>query len=460
MKEDFPIDLLPLLIGDYVRMCSDFTEAPEEYHTACGLFISSYLIGNWISVSSIKLNDYYLIVGDTGVSKKSTAMRLAVEMCRESLKHRPDLSHKLSKIDTKTGKKVITYESPYELLTHFSVEGLQTRGIGSGKSTGIRVGEYRSVFEINVRKGQGNTIPELTDMYDSGFIKTALLGREVNSDNYLLSIIASSTPSWLKGLTQGENIAGGFTNRHACFVGTPTRTIPFPVEIPPERFSQLAQRFSKLIPEKIQINGVEDENIHWTAPSRVLSLTNLCQRAWVCYYSKRTEDMRSIPGSLISDLGARELTHAMKFAGLAACIEGKQTIEKTQLEFGVRLARWCIRNLADLTLKTKDAHLDSPQAKKVWTLINKKGPMTKQAIARSIGGKQESINIAIEHLKIDKILNEYDDGRIGIDSSTPNQVKDEIEHFLGKSNISEIFEKIELEVGAEKSRMADGETNV
>jgi len=343
----------------------------------------------------------------------------------------------------------MSFHSPFELITHFSVEGLQTLGIGSGRSTGLKIGEYSTIFEINGRKGQGNTIPELTDMYDGGFINTALLGRAVNAENYLVSILAGSTASWLESFVQGKNIAGGFTNRHACFSGVPRQIIPFQKEIPPEKFRRLVEQFSELIPRGLQGAEANDGGVVWTAERRSLQWGTHARNAWEAYYRERTGEMRSISGSIVSDLCARELTHALKFTGLAVTLDHKDLVERRHLEFGVRLARACIRNLANLLTNQQNTSTKDPHTRRIVELLRKRGPMTKQDLARALGGKQLPYNRAIEHMKIEGVILEEEENLLQLRVPTSNQFQDEVSNFLGKTGISEIFNKAELEVGCE-----------
>jgi len=94
MSEEFPMDLLPKTVWEYVALCSECTESPEEFHVAGALFITSLLVGSWTTINCTKLNNYYLLIGDTGTTKKSTAQNLAIKMCREIFLQNPDLNYR------------------------------------------------------------------------------------------------------------------------------------------------------------------------------------------------------------------------------------------------------------------------------------------------------------------------------------------------------------------------------
>lgn len=443
MDNQFPFSLLPKPVWEFVGLCSETTEAPDEFLAAGGLFVTSILAGRWVEFNGQTLNDYFLLVGDTGIAKKTTAQTLAIKLLRDVLKEKPNLRY--SELEPIGKDREMRLEGPisaYPIITHFSIEGLQTHAIGSGTSTGITMGEYGSLFKIDGRQGQQNTVTELTNMYDGNPIAVTTVQRNLEASNYTLSVIAGSTKSWLCDFTSSKNIGGGFVNRHLTFTGFPERIIPTRSQTSQERWRHLVDSFAVLIPTDLRPLK-EGNRVTWVAARKELNWTPNAEALWKKYYRHRIEDYRSLRTESLSELSARELTHATKMAGVRSFAEKRNEVTVDDIVFGVEIARWATRNTIDLVKPHK--YFNNKLSQRILKKIEMFKPISKTELAKRLGGKQEQINDELEHLITDKYVMRLDNETLVPGPSTLNYRNSETEKYFGKTNISEFYEKLKVE---------------
>ena len=440
-RETFPILLAPALVRDFVTSFERFTEAPDEFLACVPIFVGSVLAGRWFEFNGQFLNNYYLIVGPTGTTKKTTAQSLSIKLLRAVKANNPSLQYEHIEKDDESPPAGAT--SAYPIATHFSVEGLQTHAVGDGTSTAVQMGEYGTLFEVGKRQSQQNTISELTNMYDGNLISVKTVSRNVHAENYAISILGASTESWLGEFCSGKNISGGFVNRHVIVTGTPSRILPKPTQPSDKEWADITGRFSDLLPSGI-CSVVEEGRIKWQGAKRIMSWDSESEYVWNAYYKKRVQEMRKLSTHLLSELSARELTHATKLAGISAFLDQRQIVSLRDLVFGTQFARWSIQNA--IILMTSKDNPRSEAAVRVINKLKKSGPMNKTDLARALGGRQKEINTEISHMSLDGILEECPDGLLRLTGNASNSQQDEIDKYFGKSNISEFSEKKELEV--------------
>jgi hypothetical protein len=400
------------------------------------------LAGRQVQFNNQYLNNFYLISGNTGVVKKTTSQTQAMVFLKAVKKRLPHLTFKQSEnLDEQihlTGPL-----TAYPISTHFSVEGLQSHAIGEGTSTAIQMGEYGSLFEVGKRQGQGNTISELTNMYDGNSIDVKTVSRQMEAENFSLSILAASTPSWLGDFCSNHNVSGGFVNRHLVFTGNAERILPSP-EYPPDRVvEKFVSHFVDLVPKGLH-HDIENGRIKWRGDKKIITWPTDVELFWYSYYRARVLEMRALKSTQLSELSARELTHATKLTGLSAFLDKRRVVNAQDLEFGIRLARWSIQNIIGLITTKNSANKFGREAQRVINHLEKNGPTSKTHLARALGGNQTEVNRTIQHLIADEFV-EWVELKLQLKIS-PNSQQGEIEKYFGKFDTSAFNRKNELEV--------------
>ncbi len=440
IKESFPSELLPGVIQDYLKLCTNATEAPDEFLAAGALAVAAALAGPHYKVSGMPLNNFFLVVGGTGLSRKTTALSLAVDLFYLCLKLRPDLTHVRTLKDGQYRN-----HNAYEFVSTFSVEGIMEQALSHGGSTFARMNEYGSIFQLQKRQAQGNTITELTDMYDGRPISKKTVAKNIYIEKYALTLLASSTKEWVRDFGSTFNTSGGFVNRHLVFMGETNRINPFPVDIGESDLTDIVQTFLKIIPEEMSVQMV-GERVEWVAGApREIPLSVKSKELWARYYYDEYRKLKAITSTRTVEIAARELSHAIKLAALRVLMDQRIEIGVQDLIFGARLARWSTRN--SLELLNTEARFDFGDltniAKWIINYLRIEEPQDKTEIAQRFGGKQLNVNTALKVLVDGKWLEEV--GR-GFKLGPKLQAQDfEVQEFFGKSSICEHLEKMDLE---------------
>lgn len=440
--EEFPLSKAPLLVRDFVGAFQKYTEAPDEFLAIVPIYIASVIAGRWVEFNNQSLNNYYLIVGQTGTAKKTTAQALSLKLLREikaRLKHLQFSFNPTSDNDNPPEGP----DSAYPEVTHFSIEGLQSHVIGNGASTAIQIGEYGTIFEVGKRQSQQNTISEITNMYDGNLISVKTVSRKLIAQNYAVSILGSSTESWLSEFCSSKNIGGGFVNRHLVVTGVPKRILPKPEQPPEGLWNYILSRFCKLIPNDISPQ-VDDGRIKWQGSKKKIGWSPEAEETWDAHYRNRTNEIRKLKSSLLVEVSARESTHAIKLAGLSAFLSERDLVSDRDLEFGIRMARWSTQNI--ISMVTSSDKQPSKEQERVLNKLRKTGPMSKTDLARALGGRQVEINRAISHMIIDEIVEDCPDGLLRVNKDVPNSQQQEIDNFFKKTNTCEFILNSELEI--------------
>lgn len=203
-------------LSDYLKFMNPL-ETPYAYDfwTACWLL--SVALGRGVVVNRggapVYLNLFTILVADSGVTRKSTAVRHATKFARK-------LGTNLQLIETK-----ITPELFEERLHRSSLE------YGSA-------GAAISISELVTFLGQEKYVKAmptlLTDLYDCPELRSG--GGSITSGardlkNVFVSFLSASTPSWLVRAVNPDVIEGGFTSRVMFIVAEePKRRQSWPEE--------------------------------------------------------------------------------------------------------------------------------------------------------------------------------------------------------------------------------------
>lgn len=187
------------LIGAYLRH-NEQSETPEIYDFWCAVWVIGNIIGRRMYVNRprapVFLNWYVILVAESGITRKSTAVRTATELVRAHMPKYAEI------IEGKT--------TPEKLEITL---GLQT--INKNNAHGII-----SISELVTFMGRDRSTMAmpglLTDLYDSPTVRSSggtVVGGAITMRNVFVSMLTASTPSWLATSINPNVIAGGFTSR-------------------------------------------------------------------------------------------------------------------------------------------------------------------------------------------------------------------------------------------------------
>lgn len=380
----YPVELAPRLIQDFVKLASSTTDAAPEFLVAAGVSAVSALAGPSVTVSrGLKLNLYVVLCGRTGISRKTTAQSLGLEIIRAA------------QANIEGAKREIS------ISTVFSVEGAQS-AMADGRTLILAPQEYKEVFDISKRQTQSNTVTVLTGLYDCKPIHVHLRNESFEVKEPYLGILACSTESWLKDLVTKANVAGGFVNRHLIVSAAPASDpLIFPEPISDQEFSDLARRFASISPSvRFQMVSRGTQVTHSQVADKIhLGFADLEAREFWQSYAKENHSRISSMAEEDGNALARESIIALKLAGISALAENNAGLTLRDLNFGVAWAKASSEAAIRLTGSGSCQLREDTDAKLAYQFLGyveriherTKGPVTRKEVWSAAGGSKRAV---------------------------------------------------------------------
>ena len=273
------------------------TSTSYDFWTAC--WALGTVLGRSVYVprphAPVHMNWYVMLVAESGVTRKSTAVRMARDI----------VSHVLGVDNLLEGKA--TPEYLFHHLTRHS-------------HTAIAVSELATFLG---RESYVIELPALlTDLYDCPKEKrggSITRGEQVIADAFV-TFLTASTPSWLRTSVNPTVIEGGFTSR-CLFVHDekPKKKIAWPSE-GITRVSDLADHLTETAKAAQAIGHIE------MLPSGM--------RRFQTWYRQR--DTSSIV-PFVASFNSREDAHVLRMAATLAVNDGTLAIEKKHIDAAIKL---------------------------------------------------------------------------------------------------------------------------
>lgn len=237
-------------LGDYLAYMNPL-ETPHAYDFWAGCWLLSCAVGRNIIIdrggAPVYLNLFCIFVAESGITRKSTAIRHCTNFCR-------DIIHdNLTLIESKC--------TPEQLEDVLATQATHYNSSGAA----ITISELATFLG---KERYVSAMPTLlTDLYDCASVRTG--GGTVTRGNRILknifvSFIGASTPNWLVRAVNPDVIEGGFTSRVMFIVANePKHRSPWPE---PQDELKRASILSKL--ERVRIRAKEIERIQISEGAR------------------------------------------------------------------------------------------------------------------------------------------------------------------------------------------------
>jgi len=188
-------------IGEYMRMMSA-QETPLAYDFWCACWTIGVVLGRRYKIlrprAPVYMNSYMILVADSGITRKSTAVSAATRVVREYID---------------------TYDRSTAILDGRVTAGMIMQTMVDMNNGGTDAQVALSISELAATMGRGSGAHEipvlLTDLYDAptfrrGGSKSA---GAYEIRNAYVSLLAASTPAWLLRAVSPNVVEGGFTSR-------------------------------------------------------------------------------------------------------------------------------------------------------------------------------------------------------------------------------------------------------
>jgi hypothetical protein len=193
-EERFLCEQNPTLVEEYVEWGKTIGDAAWQYHEAGAFIILSTLLGATVrlptSFGTILPNLWFMILADTTLTRKTTAMDLAMDI-------------------------LIEIDSDAILATDGSIEGLMTSlSMRPGRSSIFLRDEFSGLLEAMTKKDYYAGMAEtLTKLYDGKLQKRILRKEVIEVRDPVLILFAGGIKTRVLSLLTHEHIASGFLPR-------------------------------------------------------------------------------------------------------------------------------------------------------------------------------------------------------------------------------------------------------
>ncbi len=274
-------------LSRYMEMMNG-QETPYAYDFWSACWLLSLAVGRHTIVARprapVFLNIYALLLGESGVTRKSSSIRIATSIARSFIG------------ETNDGMALVESKATPDALE--KMLDVQSKRTGHAHAA-IAVSELVTFLGRGASSGMPGL---LTDLYDSPSIRSSpgtLLRGPTHLSNVYISFLSASTPSWLIRAVNPDVVEGGFTSRCLFVVSDKRkRKVAWPSDDDTNVAEELKTRM-------LGIRALAEKR-----PK--IALTASALRKFSRWYNERTQNRDPFRSSF----EAREDTHVLRLAGL------------------------------------------------------------------------------------------------------------------------------------------------
>lgn len=294
-------------IGRYLEYCST-GETPVAYDMWTAMWLLSVALGRGVVVdrpsAPVYLNLFLILVAESGVTRKSSAVRRAVKFAR-------DISEHL--IEAKITPEALEWQ-------------LQEQTLEKGHAySDIAIDEL--VTFLGKEKYVDKMPTLLTDLYDCPEVRTGggtLARGRSYLRNVFVNFLSASTPSWLLRAVNPDVIEGGFTSRVIFIVAEqPKRSAPWPMKSDDELRALITADLTRIRKQAKDVPYIE--------------VTPKARARFELWYRKRTLHRDTFRSSFQS----REDAHILRVAALLAINENVWQVQTNHIAAAINIVLEC-----------------------------------------------------------------------------------------------------------------------
>jgi len=384
---EFPKEAWMGLFKDYKDLVGGSTEAPDEYHWVVFLTIVGLILGRNVYLTNphpLYPNFFSALIGPTGISRKSTALRFGEQL----------LAKMGSEVEILHG--VVSSEGIYQRLSH-----------KDGTYLLIYSDEFRSLIQVAKRSGTSDIIPKLNSLYGCPEVDSVDRRSDpIKVNRPFVSLITGSPLGWLENAFGTEEVVGGFLNRFLFVVGTEKPPIPFPM--PPDDAKWAA--FLEKLNQAVESWKEKPLSMGWTEEAMKL-------------YKEFYQNWHRRQKTLLDDIAAltnRMPDHIVKIAMVYSALEGRKNIAADSIAAAIAVGNYLEQIthslFGDVTL-TSAGRVENMIINR---LRGNQGAMEFRKLRQSLGGKvdSESFNRSIANLQKADVIKILQPGTAGVTKKT------------------------------------------
>lgn len=264
----------PTFIERYIEWASSLGDAAPQYHQAGAFVILSSLLAGSIrlptSYGTIIPNLWFMILADTTLTRKTTAMDIAMDL-------------------------VMEIDDDVVMATDGSLEGLLSAlGSRPGRPSVFLRDEFSGLLEAMTKKDYMAGMPELlTKLYDGKFQKRILRKEVVEVRDPRLVFFAGGIKNKITGLLNFEHVSSGFMPRFIFITAESDITRLRPIGPPTARTTgnknAIMAEMEEIYKFYNQTQELEIKKLKATIPQKVVYEAEMTPEAWIRYNLLETD---------------------------------------------------------------------------------------------------------------------------------------------------------------------------
>jgi hypothetical protein len=290
------------LVEEYIEWCKSLGDAAWQYHQAGAFVVLSSLLAGKVrlptSFGVVVPNLWFMILADTTLTRKTTAMDMAIDL-------------------------VLEIDSDVVLATDGSIEGLFTSLAGRPNRPSVFLrDEFSGLLEAITKKDYYAGMAEtLTKLYDGKFQKRVLRKETIEVRDPVLILFAGGIRDRVLSLLTYEHVASGFLPRFIFITAESDVTRLKPLGPPTERSlgqkDILMSRLKHVRAHYDQVQQIHVDDKLFTSPKRWDA--TLTDDAWKRYNQIENDMLMSALNSSYRDVLTPSFDRLAK-SGLKAAV--------------------------------------------------------------------------------------------------------------------------------------------
>lgn len=299
----FPEEALRGLVGDLVEVHTEVTEAPVALLWSAFLTCLGAAVGDRVALDAATRNParlFTVLVGPSGLSRKSTAIRLACKFFEETLGE--DRFHVVRGLGSAEGLARLADENQLSSIL-------------------LALDELKALVD-KTKVDVSTLLSLINQLFEEDYAENHTKNKSIEVRNLHLSLIAGCTDETFNSLFSREFLDIGFVNRLWLAAGPSTRRWAVPGKPDAEALRPLRRRLLQLV--NVDLADYTPEN-----PLRI-GFTEEALRIWEEFYESLPRTVQAVRLDAVT----------LRAGLLLAVAEGRDTIDAGLARAMVALGKW------------------------------------------------------------------------------------------------------------------------
>jgi len=298
-KESFPESIISGIAGEFVNLYSQAVESPRPFIYMAFMTCLGSMLSTKLALKSERRFEpryYVLLLGESAIERKSTALDIAIDFFREFFGSLFSVCHGVG-----------------------SAEGLQLKMTESiNGNLMLAIDEIKGLLS-KCRIEGSVLLPCLNTLFEKTYYESRTKSSDIKVENGHLSLLSASTIPTYESVWSSVFIDIGLPNRLFIVPSTSERKFPVP--------GQISQHRKSILKDKIQTEIVDriDKNLE-------MELTPEANKLFSEWYFELAKE-ESIHTKRLD-------TYALRFMPLLAINDGKLSVDEVTVQKSIDLMNW------------------------------------------------------------------------------------------------------------------------